>query len=163
VGEYITLDTIVKAISPTTVIALCDDDNIGDINAPEIAEVVEEIIGRAEGQVNSFLMRAYPNLTFPVVQSPKSAILKQAALMFAIPYMFMRHPEYVRTYGDDVRGGTDALVNACEFMERLCNGQQFLTDVPASPKPSVVGGVYYASGPRTMIDGPCGQSNSGDF
>lgn len=162
-GVYITLDSIVKAISPSTVIALCDDDNIGDINAPEIADVVEEVIQRAEGQVNSYLMRAYPKLTFPIVQSPNSVMLKQAALMFAIPYMYMRHPEYVRQYGDDVRGGVQALDNAMAFMERLCTGQQFLFDVPAEPKPSVVGGVFYAGGPRTIIDGPCGQINSGDF
>jgi len=163
VGAYITLETIVKAISPTTVLALCDDDNIGDINAPEIAEVVDEIIERAEVEVNSYLMRAYPNLQLPVVQSPLSAMLKQAALNFAIPFCYMRHPEYVRTYGDDVRGGVGALDNARAFMERVCTGQQYLVDVPVQPKPSVVGGVYFAGGPRTIIDGPCGQYNGGDF
>jgi len=163
VGAYITLDTIVKAISPTTVLALCDDDNIGDINAPEIAAIVEEIIERAEVEVNSYLMRAYPKLTFPIVQSPISVMLKQAALQFAIPFCYMRHPEYVRTYGDDARGGVGALDNARAFMERVCTGQQYLVDVPAEQKPSVVGGVYFSGGPRTIIDGPNGQFNGGDF
>lgn len=162
-GAYITLDTIVKAISPTTVLALCDDDNIGDINAPEIAAVVEELIGRAEAEVNSYLLRAYPNLSFPVVQSPLSVMLKQAALGFAIPFCYMRHPEYVRTYGDDVKGGTGALDNARAMMERICTGQQYLVDVPAQQKPSTVGGVYFSGGPRTIIDGPDGAYNGGDF
>jgi len=162
-GEYITLDTIVKAISPTTVLALCDDGNIGDINAPEILEVVEEVIARAEAEVNSYLMRAYPNLAFPVIQSPLSVMLKQAALQFAIPFCYMRHPEYVQQYGDEPRGGAAALDNARAFMERVCTGQQYLFDVPAQPVPSTVGGVYFASGPRTIIDGPCGQYNGGDF
>ncbi len=90
-------------------------------------------------------------------------MLKQAALMFAIPYMYMRHPEYVQTYGDDVRGGMGAVDNARAFMERLCTGQQFLFDVPAEPKPSVLGGVYISNGPRTIIDNPDGSLNSGDF
>jgi uncharacterized protein DUF1320 len=163
VGDYITLDNIVKAISPTTVLALCDDDNIGDINAPEILEVVEEVIARAEAEVNSYLMRAYPLLTFPVVQSPLSVMLKQAALQFAIPFLYMRHPEYVRTYGDEPRGGVNALDNARAFMERVCTGQQYLFDVPSEPKPATVGGVWFAYGPRTIIDGPNGQINGGDF
>lgn len=162
-GSYITINTIVKAISPTTVLALCDDNNIGEIDAPEVIDIVESVIERAEAQVNSFLARAYPALVFPVVQTPNSVMLKQASLMFAIPYMYMRHPEYVRTFGDDPRGGSDALKNAIEFMERVCTGMQFLFDVPASPKPSVVGGVFISSGPRTIIDGPGDQRNSGDF
>ncbi len=162
-GAYITLENIVKAISPTTVLALLDDDNIGDLNAPEILAIADEIIERAEVEVNSYLVRAYPRLVFPVTQSPLSAMLKQAALQFAIPFCYMRHPEYVRTYGDDVRGGTGALDNARALMERLCTGQQYLVDVPASPKPSVVGGVYFSGGPRTIIDGPNGQCNGGDF
>jgi len=163
VGAYITLETIVKAISPTTVLALCDDENIGDINSPEVAEVIDEIIERAEVEVNSYLMRAYPNLQFPVTQSPLSVMLKQAALNFAIPFCYMRHPEYVRTYGDDVRGGVAALDNARAFMERVCTGQQYLVDVPAQSKPSVVGGVFFANGPRTILDGPNGEYNGGDF
>jgi len=163
VGDYITVADIVNAVSPSTVLALCDDGPIGDINAPEITAVVESVIERAEAEVNSYLMRAYPRLTFPVVQDPPSVMLRQAALLFAIPYMYMRHPEYVKTYGDDVRGGIDAVNDARDFMDRLCTGRQFLFDVPAEPKPSVVGGIYIASGPRTIIDGPNGCYNGGDF
>jgi hypothetical protein len=163
VGAYITLDSIVKAISSSTVLALCDDYSIGDINAPEVVEVVEEIIARAEAEVNSYLMRAYPRLTLPVTQSPASIMLKQAALQFAIPFCYMRHPEYVRTYGDEPRGGVNAMDNARAFMERVCTGQQYLFDVPADPKPVTVGGVWFAYGPRTIIDGPDGQVNGGDF
>jgi hypothetical protein len=89
--------------------------------------------------------------------------LKQAALAFAVPFAFMRHPEYVRTYGDDPRGGLKALQMAGEFMERLCTGKQFLVDVPLEPKPSVVGGIVYSAGPRTVIDGIDGTFNGGDF
>lgn len=162
-GNYVAIGDIVSAISPTTVLALADDDNTGDIGDSGVIAVVGSVIARAEAEVNSYLMRAYPTLTFPVVQSPLSVMLQQAALMFAIPYLYMRHPEYVKTYGDDVRGGTDAVQNARDFMDRLCTGRQFLFDVPAGPKPSVLGGIYISNGPRTIIDGPDGCINSGDF
>jgi hypothetical protein len=162
-GSYIAIGDIVSAISPTTVLALCDDENNGDIGDPAVVAVLESVIERAEAEVNSYLMRAYPKLVFPIVQSPPSTMLKQASLMFAIPYTYMRHPEYVKTYGDDVRGGTDAVNNARDFMDRLCTGRQFLFDVQAEPKPSVIGGIYVANGPRTIIDGPNGCYNGGDF
>lgn len=162
-GTYVTIDDIVSAVSPTTVLALADDDNSGDIADTGIIAVVESVIARAEAEVNSYLMRAYPKLVLPVVQAPLSMMLKQASLMFAIPYLYMRHPEYVKTYGDDVRGGTGAVDNARDFMDRLCTGRQFLFDVPAEPKPSVIGGIFISSGPRTIIDGPNGEINSGDF
>lgn len=162
-GSYITIDDIVNSISPTTVLALCDDIGTGDIDSPEVIAVVESVIARAEAEVNSYLIRAYPKLVFPVVQVPLSVMLVQAALGFAIPFCYMRHPEYVQTYGDDVRGGADAVDNARAFMERLCTGQQFLFDVPAEPKPSVLGGIYVANGPRTIIDGPNNCYNGGDF
>lgn len=162
-GAYIAIGQIVSAISPSTVLALADDDNTGDIDDPGVVAIVEEVIERAEGEVNSYLMRAYPKLTFPVIQSPLSVMLKQAALKFAIPFLYMRHPEYVKTYGDDVRGGMDAVQQARDFMDRLCTGRQFLFDVPAEPKPSVIGGIFVANGPRTIIDGPNGCYNGGDF
>lgn len=162
-GTYITIDNISKAISPTTVLALCDDDNTGNIADQSVIDVVEELIGRAEAEVNSYLIRAYPKLIFPVVQSPLSVMLKQAALMFVIPFTYMRHPEYVKQFGDDARGGVAALDNAREFMDRLCTGRQYLYDVPAEPKPSVIGGIFISNGPRTIIDGPNGEINSGDF
>jgi hypothetical protein len=121
------------------------------------------VIDRAEAEVNSYIMRAYPKLILPVIQSPLSTMLKQAALRFAIPYSYMRHPEYVRTYGDDPRGGVDAEERAREFMDRLCSGRQYLFDVPAEPKPSILGGIFIANGPRTIIDNPDGTINSGDF
>lgn len=162
-GSYITIADIVKAISDTTVLACCDDLNTGDIDDESVIDTVEALIDRAEAEVNSYLMRAYPSLVFPVVQIPLSTMLKQAALMFAVPFTFMRHPEYVKQYGDDVRGGLTAEQKARDFMERLCTGRQFLFDVPAEPKPSVLGGIYIASGPRTIIDGPNGCYNGGDF
>lgn len=162
-GNYIQLVDISNAVSPTTVLALADDGNTGNIADSGVLAIVESIIARAEAECNSYVVRAYPKLIIPVAQSPLSTMLKQASLMFAIPYLYMRHPEYVKTYGDDVRGGTGAVDNAREFMERLCTGRQFLFDVPAEPKPSVVGGIYISNGPRTIIDGPNGEINSGDF
>lgn len=162
-GSYIVLDDIRKAISADTLIALYDDDNTGDLSDPTLVANVNSVIERAEAEVNSYLMRAYPKLTLPVAQTPLSATLKQAALRFAIPYSYMRHPEYVRTYGDDPRGGVGAEQGARDFMERVCTGQQYLFDVPAEPKPSTVGGVTFSGGPYTMIDSPDGCRNGGDF
>lgn len=162
-GTYITIDDIVNAVSADTVLAIYDDTNSGDIDSADLVNRVDRVIKRAEAEVNSYLMRAYPKLTFPVVQNPLSDMLIQAALMFAIPYSFMRHPEYVRTYGDDARGGAQAVQNARDFMERLCTGQQYLFDVPVERKPSTVGGVTFSDGPRLMASNPDGTSNGGDF
>jgi hypothetical protein len=162
-GSYITIQDLVNALSPSTVLALFDDQNINIINDPPLVAVVESVIARAEAEVNSYLARAYPKLKLPVTQAPQSQMLKQAALAFAVPFSFQRHPEYVKTYGDDPRGGMIALKRADEFMERLCTGKQFLNDVPAEPKPSIVGGIVYSPGPRTTIDSPDGTYNGGDF
>jgi hypothetical protein len=162
-GDYIGIQDIVNALSPSTVLALYDDANVGDISDAELVARVETVIARAEAEVNSYLARAYPKLVLPVTQAPQSQMLKQAALAFAVPFSFQRHPEYVKTYGDDPRGGMTALKRADEFMERLCTGKQFLSDVPAEPKPSIVGGVVYSTGPRTTIDSPDGTYNGGDF
>ena len=157
-GDYHAQADLANALSGDTLIALFDDDRDGVADAGP----VQSVIDRAEAQVNSYLLRAYPGLTLPVVQSPLSAVLLQASLMFSIPYSFLRHPEYVRTFGENPRGKT-MLEEAHRFMERLCTGKQLLFDVPEQTTPTLVGGVVVSSGPRTMIDGPDGTINGAGF
>lgn len=159
-GAYLTQTDLENALSPQTILAIFDDNNDGTADATPIAAV----IARAEGQVHSYLSRAYPALVFPLTGGDAtSAVLKQAALAYAVPYAWQRHPEYMRMVGAGENVTAPMLRAADEMMERLCEGQQFLFGVTAQPKPTTVGGIIYDSGPRTCIDGRDGSSNGGDF
>lgn len=157
-GAYIQRADLERALGPAQVKRLYDDRNLG---VPD-ESALNQTIDLAEAEVHSYLMRAYPRLTLPVVQSPASNMLKAAALAFAVPMSFMRHPESVKTFGDNPRGA-QALTSAHEFMERLCTGKQFLADVQVQPVPSTVGGIICSSGQRTMIDSADGSSNNTGF
>lgn len=157
-GEYLQQADLENAISPHTLVELFDDNTDGIADTGPLNAVID----RAEAQVNSYLIRAYPNLTLPIAQNPESNVVRQAALMFAIPFSFLRHPEYVRTFGENPRGQS-MLDQAHAFMERLCDGRQYLFDVPAEPKPATAGGIVMDSGPRTVIDSLDGTKNGGDF
>jgi phage gp36-like protein len=133
-GDYIAQVDLEDAISPHTVVELFDDNEDGGADTTPL----DAVIARAEAQVNSYLARAYKGLTLPVTQSPASDMLKQAALMFAIPYAFQRHPEYVRKFGENPRDKS-MLQEAHAFMKSLCEGDQNLFDVPAQTTPSIIG------------------------
>lgn len=156
-GDYIGTTELQNALSAPTLVELFDDDRDGTADTAPIAQTIQ----LAEALVNSYLLRAYPGLTLPVTQSPASAMLKQAALMFAIPNSFLRHPEYVRTFGENPRGQS-MLEQAHAFMERLCTGKQLLFDVPADTTPSTVGGIVYDQGPKLFVDST-GTYTGGDF
>jgi hypothetical protein len=157
-GDYILQSDLEDALSKTTVMRLFDDNNDGEADI----DPVNRVIASAEALVNSRIARAYPSLTLPVTQTPQSALLKEAALMFAIPLSYRRRPELVRTTGESGRGPS-MMKQAFDYLEGLCTGKQFLFDVPAERKPSTVGGIVYESGPRTMLDDSDGTNNSGDF
>lgn len=156
-GNYVAQSDLENSLSAATVLELFDDNRDGVADAAP----VQQIIDQAEAMVNSYLLRAYPSLTLPVTQSPASEMLEQAALMFAIPMSFMRHPEYVRTFGENPRGQS-LLDQAHKFMERLCTGKQMLFDVPAEKKPTTVGGTVTDIGPRLFVDST-GAYSGGDF
>lgn len=156
-GSYISQTDLENRISAATVRELFDDNLDGTADAVPVQDVIDQ----AEAEVNSYLSRAYPDLTLPVVQSPMPKVLVTASLMFAVPFSFLRHPEYVRTFGENPRGQS-MLDQAHAFMERLCSGKQFLFGVTAESKPSTVGGTFTDPGPRIWQDAN-GVYTGGDF
>jgi hypothetical protein len=139
-GDYINQSDLEDSLSKTTVMRLFDDDNDG------VADIdpVNRVIASAEALVNSRLARSYPKLTLPVAQSPQSALLKEATLMFAIPLAYRRRPELVRTTGESGRGPS-MMKQAFDYLEGLCTGQQFLFDVPAEPGPATAAEIAYTT------------------
>lgn len=154
---YVTIEDLEAALSRSTVVALFDDEGNGTPNEKTITAT----LARASRTVDSYLARVYLG-PFPVTQKPVPEQIKNAALEFAISFSFERHPEYVHTYGEQYRAGS-RYKRATEIMDRLCQGQQEIPDWTLQPKPRNVGGIIYAAGPRTIIDGPNGEYNGGDF
>lgn len=142
-GNYISQADLEDAITVQTVARLFDDGATGVAST----SAVNRVIASAEALINSRLMRSYPRLTLPVVQQPQSDLLKEAALMFAIPLSYRRRPEYVRTTGESSRGPS-MMKDAFDFLEGLCTGQQFLFDVPAEPEPATTGEIINTTTPR---------------
>lgn len=154
---YISQADLEAALSPATVLGLFNDQDQGVVHAPSLLLVLT----RASAEVDSYLARVFKG-PFPIAQTPVPAVVKNCALEFAIAYSFERHPEYVHTYGEQYRG-TTRYKRACEMAERLATGLQETPDWVLSPRGGNVGGIIYSDGPRTIIDGPNGEYNGGDF
>lgn len=154
---YVTKDDLIGALSPSTVTALFDDDGAG----VPTESAVQAVLNRASRRVDSYLARVYMG-PFPVTQVPVPQAIMDAALEFAIAFSFERHPEYVHTYGETYRGAS-RYKRACEIMDRICQGQQEIPDWVLQPKAGNIGGIIINAGPRTIIDGPNGENNGGDF
>lgn len=154
---YATQTDLENSLSPATVLALYNDDNDSQVNAVAI----EGVLVRATNWVDSYLATQYLP-PFPVTQTPVPAMIVAAALEFAIAFSFERHPEYVHTYGETFRAAT-RFKRACEMMDRIVASQQQIPDWVLQPKGKNVGGIINSSGPRTIIDGPNGENNGGDF
>lgn len=154
---YVTRQDLESMLSPATVMSLFDDEGNGVVS--EIA--ITAVLNRASRTVDSYLARVYTG-PFPVTQTPVPEQIKNAAIEFAIAFSFERHPEYVHTYGEQYRAGS-RYKRGLEMMDRLCQGQQEIPDWSLQPKPKNVGGIIYATGPRTIVDGPDGTYNGGDF
>jgi len=184
-GSLVSLADLEAALSPQTVVSLYDDHGVGILEgaddvteeqATAIGMTLEELqtavsaneagvqlqIDLAEAEVNSRLYAHFKSLTIPVDQTPPSNLLKLAALRFLIPFSYMRHPEYVKTFGENPRG--QSLLNqAGSFMDRICQGKQAMPDVQEQDVSSTVGGIVYDTGPRMMTDSVAAEGNGGDF
>ena len=147
-GTYIDatkLETALTARTYQELFALGPTTNVIDTDA------VAQVIRRAEGQVNSYLLGVY---TYPLDPATDS-LLEDACLLFATSYAFMRNPEYVRTYGEV--GKVQQYQEAKELMLRIQAAKQRLPEVSQVSKPKNIGGVVAPTG--TIMIGNC----SGDF
>lgn len=154
---YATQEDLEGALSQSTVTALFDDDNNGQVDTKAIMAV----LNRASRMVDSYLARVYDG-PFPVPQTPVPEVIKVVTLEFAIAYSYERHPEYVHTYGEQYRSKSK-FERAESMAERLCTGQLEIPDWQLQPKAKNIGGIIISDGPRTIIDGFDGTYNGGDF
>jgi phage gp36-like protein len=144
---------LVNALSPTTVNAIFDDNRDGTADDAPIVDVC----ARAEAQVMSYLHGVYTVGTIPTTD----VLLRAAAVDFAVAYAFERHPEYVRTFGEQPRA--ERWKRATETMARIQAGIQRPTETNAVQTPKNIGGVIIDRGPRMFVHSSDGTANSGDF
>jgi phage gp36-like protein len=147
VGTYIDAGELETALKPQTYVELFAPPETNVVDATAVAQVIR----RAEALVNSYLLGFY---TYPL-DPATDALIEHAALLFAIALSYMRHPEYVRTYGEV--GKVTQYQEAHAMMMRIQAAKQRLPDVsPVSP-PKNLGGVVAPTG--TVLIGNC----PGDF
>lgn len=146
-----------SATSATMVAAIFDDDQTGSTDDFAMLGVIE----RAETQVLSWLSEYGPP-PFPpnvLAQLQADRFLKGCALAYVVPYMFDRHPEYVRANRqEDVE---KRLKRADDLMMRVLEARQRPPTVPTPP--ANVGGASVDNGPRAYVDSADGTRNSGDY
>lgn len=154
-GNYIQQSHLEGALSVATVIAACDDDRDGAADASVIAQIIEN----AEAEVDSFLFGYY---TVPL-PAPIDRIVKLAALDFAISFLFRRHPEYVRTFGNEPRS-MRLYENAVARMKSIQAGAQALPDTSATVgRAKNIAKPMVNTEPRMSLPNSNGTGGTGDF
>jgi phage gp36-like protein len=149
-GTYIDADKLKTALTTRTYEQLFVLDPTAE-TADIDTDAVDQVIRRAEAQVNSYLLGFY---TYPL-DPATDALIEDACLMYACAYAFMRNPEYVRTYGEV--GKVQTYIEAKEMMLRIQAAKQRLPDVAQVSKPKNLGGIVSPTGP--ILIGNC----PGDF
>jgi hypothetical protein len=162
-GRYIDAAAMILRLTPATYVAIYDDDNNNDPTNVNDAAVQADIDG-AEGEVDSWIIAQYP-MPLPATTAPTvDRLAKLAALDYACSLAWRRHPEYVRTFGENPRA--DGLWQMAEArMKRIQEAIQQLPDIVEQgvASPRNVGGVLLDDGPRTIIPDADGDCNGGDF
>ena len=146
-GTYIDAGELETALTPSKYIELFAPPETNVVDAAAVAQVIR----RAEALVNSYLLGFY---TYPL-DPATDALIEHAALLFATALAFMRHQEYVRTYGEV--GKVSQYQEAHAMMMRIQAAKQRLPDVAQASPPKNLGGVVSAPGP--VLIGNC----PGDF
>jgi phage gp36-like protein len=146
VGSYIDAAALQTALTPRTYIELyAPDPQTDTISTP----AVEQDINDAEAIVDSYLLGFY---TYPL-DPQTDRLVRAAARLIAKAFAFMRHPEYVRTFGEV--GKVSFYVEGIAMLTRIQAGKQRLPDQVAKPKN--LGGVVSNPGPILIGNDP------GDF
>jgi hypothetical protein len=161
-GKYIDSAKLMVALTPETFLACFDDENTGDVNTVD-DEAVQLAIDGAEGEVDSYMITARPQ-PLPSTTSPAvDRIVERSCLEFAMSLAWERHPEYVRTYGENPRA-TALWDRATKRMERVKEGRQELPDVDEqNGRPSTLSPVVFDEGPRTITTSADGTENGSGF
>lgn len=152
--KYITQSDLEAALPPQTLVQLTDDDGDGVADSYVVSSIIED----AEAEVDGYLVGQYPT------ELGVDRLVKLSCKEIAMAFLFRRHPEYVRSYGERERA--DSLYKrALERLDRIQNAEQSLPDIVNEDgiRPKNVGGIVSAGGPRLFVSNPDGTSNSGDF
>ena len=135
-GTYIDAGALQTAISPQTYIEVFAPPETNTVDAAAVAQVID----RAEGLADSYLLGVY---TYPL-DPATDRLIRHAALLFATALSYMRRPEYVRTYGEI--GKVTQYQEAHAMMMRIQAAKQRLPDVSQVSPPKNIGGVVSATG-----------------
>lgn len=154
---YITADDLLAALGSAAFLAIFDDDNTNDLAAVKGTTQVALVVERAHAEVLSYVPRAYDDLPSGI-----PTLLKSAELDYAVALSFERHPEYVRTFGEEKR--LERWNRAERKMERIADAAQILTDNAPAASPATEGGVVVdPNDNRLIISSADGTNNAGDF
>ena len=161
-GKYINSAKLIAALTKETFLAIFDDNNSGDTGLVNDTSV-QLVIDGAEGEVDSYLItnraQPLPPTTNPVVDR----MIERACLELAMSLSWERHPEYVRTYGENPRA-LALRERAQTTLQRIKEGRQELPDQDSqNPKPTNIGGIVFDEGPRTAITSSDGTENGSGF
>lgn len=162
-SSYVSPSDLKAAVGPQVYVQIFDDD--GDGNVSDNDAGVQLVLERAHAEVLSYLPRLYG---IAVVDDPTRlpqgipTLLKSAELDFAVALSFERHPEYVRSYGEE--GRSLRWKRAEAKMQRIGDAKQIPTDNVPPPQPVTGGGVITDPNPRrTIVTSADGTDNAGDF
>lgn len=154
-GKYVDQADLERALSASTVAYIYTDPGSSIINTEAIALNIE----RAEAEVDSWMIPEVNPNDPGFIQTDR--LVRGCALDFLICFSYERHPEYVRTFGDDPRT-MSRWKRACERMERIQQATQRLPDQQAV-KQQNVGGIYRDDSIRTCSTSIDGQRNGDGF
>ena len=158
---FITPALLRTALSPTTYLAIFDDDGTNNVAYVDASDAVKLCISRAHVRVVSYLGNIYNRIP-DGADADIPGLLADAELNYATGIAFDRHPEYVRTFGESERRKA-AFDQADMTMKAVRGAMLSITDVPSLEKAANVGGVVIDGGVRVFLPSPDGTTNSGDF
>ncbi len=155
-GKYLVQKDLENKLSPDTIAKIFGDGDNGEINA----DAVDAVIDDAEAEAESFLV-GFVELP---LKDPHDRLMKLACRDFAMAFSFERHPEYVRSFGEEKRAerwkrGIDRMLRIQKAMQRLSDNEAAKAGPPAD-----VGGKVGAIGRDTCPVPPRRTfGNSGDW
>lgn len=154
-GKYFTQLDAENRLSAPTIAYLFTDPGSGTLNTTALNDCID----RAEGEVDSWLLGDIDETSPSFNRFDR--LIRQCAGEFFTVFAYERHPEYIKTFGEDPRS-TSLYKRAMARMERIQASLQKLPDQP-SVKPANSGGIIRDGGPRTCISSADGRPNGDGF
>jgi len=157
----ITASDLRNALSPSTYMALFDDEQCGSTVEVDASGPVLLVLRRAHIKCITWLGANYTKIP-DGTDTNISDLLVDAELNYAIALAYDRHPEYVRAYGEEPK--RKAAWDQAELtMMRVQEAVLKFVDLPDMEEPQNVGGVVVDGGQRVFLTANDGTVNGGDF